>query len=90
MDAYSFEFLGYREARDSMVSEAARRSGAIVLTKDADFADDVERNGSPPVLWGRTPNTATRDLKPVLLAELSAALDAVREGVALVEIGRLV
>jgi len=58
-----------------------------VLTKDADFAGEVERRGSPPVIWVRTPNTATRQLKPVLLAELPAALDAVRNGATLIEIG---
>ena len=88
MDAYSFEFLGFRDATDSVVAEAARQVGAVVLTKDADFADEVERSGSPPVLWVRTPNTATRDLKPVLLTELPAALEAIRKGRRLLEIGQ--
>ena len=54
------------------------------MTKDEDFADEVRREGSPPVIWVRSGNAFRRS---VLLEELPQALDAIREGALLVEIG---
>ena len=44
--------LGLREAKDPEIFAAARLAEAIVLTKDADFVELVERLGPPPrLLW---------------------------------------
>lgn len=40
--------LGLRDALDPPLFAAARAAGAIVMTKDADFPEMVERLGSPP------------------------------------------
>jgi predicted nuclease of predicted toxin-antitoxin system len=43
--------LGLRDAKDRQIFDAARQANAIVLTKDADFVELVERLG-PPGLCG--------------------------------------
>jgi len=58
--------VGLRHAKDKDIFAAARQVKAIVLTKDADFAEMVERLGPPPaVIWltcGNTSNAALRVL----------------------------
>lgn len=85
VDAYSAQRLGLVYAKDPSIFRAAREAGAVVLTKDEDFADEVQRVGSPPVIRVRSGNAFRRE---DLLAELPAALDAIRKGALLVEIGR--
>ena len=44
--------LGLRSATDKQTFEAAAREDAIVMTKDSDFAQLLDRLGSPPrVIW---------------------------------------
>lgn len=44
--------LGLHEASDQQIFEAARAADAIVMTKDLDFVEMVERFGPPPrILW---------------------------------------
>ena len=84
VDAYSAQWLGLISAKDPPIFRAAREAGAVVLTKDDDFAVEVRRVGSPPVIWVRSGNAFSRD---VLSAELPGALEAIRQGALLVEIG---
>lgn len=84
VDAYSAQRLNLVYARDSSICETARAAGAVMLTKDEDFADEVRRAGSPAVIWLRSGNAPSRD---ILSAELQSALDAIRQGTMLVEIG---
>ncbi|GIW25814.1 DUF5615 family PIN-like protein [Meiothermus sp.] len=37
VEAYSVQRLGYRDATDRVIFEAARAAQAIVITKDSDF-----------------------------------------------------
>ena len=46
--AQSVRELGLRNAKDRQIFDAARQAKAFVLTKDADFAELVERLGPPP------------------------------------------
>ena len=84
VDAFSAQRLGLVYAKDRAIFLSAREAGAVVLTKDEDFADEVRRTSSPPVIWVRSGNAFSRE---VLLDELPAALDAIRNGTTLVEIG---
>ena len=86
VEAVSALRLGLVEAKDPPIFRAARDAGAVVLTKDEDFADEVARRGTPAVIWLRTGNGSTPALKRVLKAYLPAALDAIRRGDVLVEI----
>ena len=86
VEAFSAEYLGLRDATDPEIAEAARQTGAIVVTKDGGFVRESERVGSPPMIRVASGNTSTKALKPLLSAELPAALDAIRTGMLVVEI----
>jgi predicted nuclease of predicted toxin-antitoxin system len=87
VEAESLRDLGLRDAEDDDIFEKARRDGAIVMTKDRDFADLVTRRGPPPsVIWLRCGNTSETRLKEILTLHLEQSLDFIRQGEALVEI----
>ncbi len=68
------------------ISEAARARGVIFITKDSDFADLVDRLGTPPqVIWLTCGNTSNARLKEILNSTLPEALELLRSGEALVE-----
>jgi len=48
IDARSVYWLGYQDASDEAIFSAAREADAIVMTKDRDFPDMVDRHGPPP------------------------------------------
>ena len=63
--------LGLRDTKDFPIFLAARQAGAIVLTKDADFAHLLEQHGAPPkVLWLTCGNTSNMNLRYILSATL--------------------
>ena len=74
VSAFSASFLGYREATDDAIFEAARLAGAVVMSKDADFLERVLRLGSPPkLLYLTCGNTSTRRLREIFLATFEEA-----------------
>jgi len=80
--------IGLRDAEDDDIFAAARSAGIIVLTKDGDFVRLLERHGSPPkVLWLTCGNTSDVALQQILATHLSTALDLLKGGEDLVEIG---
>lgn len=85
--AQAIRDLSLRDAEDTAIFAAARQANAIVLTKDVDFADLVERHGSPPrVIWLTCGNTSNAALHKVLRAALPKALHLFAQGESLVEI----
>lgn len=90
VEAYSVKYLGYRDAPDRVIFEAARNASAVVITKDSDFVSMLEQYGSPPqVLWLTLGNTTNARLKTVLAATFEEALTLLEAGEALIEIGNL-
>lgn len=82
--------LGLRDAADEAIFDAARRAGAVVLTKDSDFVRLLERLGSPPkVIWLTCGNTSEKALQQLLTTHLPTALTMLAEGESLVEISTL-
>ena len=87
MQAHAVRDLGLRNAKDAEIFRAARQEGVVVLSKDSDFVDLVERLGPPPqVLWLTCGNTTDVWLKHVLAAELPRALQLLERGEPIVEI----
>ena len=79
--------LGYRDAEDRVIFQAARAAGAVVVTEDSDFVRLLERYGPPPhVLWITLGNTSNAYLKAVLTRTFAHALALLGAGEALVEI----
>lgn len=85
--ALALRDIGLRDAEDSEIFEAAKAQGVIFMTKDSDFADLVDRLGSPPqIIWLTCGNTSNARLREILSATLPKALELLRAGEALVEI----
>ena len=85
--AQAIRDLGLRNAEDPTIFAAARAAGAVVMTKDYDFVQLLERFGPPPqIVWltcGHTSNARLRDLLQVAWPRVSELLLA---GEALIEI----
>ncbi|HYX15727.1 MAG TPA: DUF5615 family PIN-like protein [Nostoc sp.] len=85
--ALALRDVGLRDAEDPEIFEAARARRVIFITKDSDFADLVDRLGTPPqVIWLTCGNTSNARLKEILNSTLLEALELLRSGEALVEI----
>jgi predicted nuclease of predicted toxin-antitoxin system len=85
--ALALRDLGLRDAEDTDIFEAAKAQGIIFMTKDSDFADLVNRLGSPPqIIWLTCGNTSNARLREILSATLPEALELLRAGESLVEI----
>ena len=82
--------LGLRDASDEEIFAAACIANAIMLTKDRDFVQLLEQNGSPPkVIWLTCGNTSEVALQQILSQHLGTALGLLTSGEDLVEIGPL-
>ena len=85
--AQSVRDLGLRNAKDKAIFAAAGQAKAIVMTKDADFAEMVDRLGPPPaVIWLTCGNTSNTALRILLKGTLPKAIELIGRGDALVEI----
>ena len=87
IEAFSAVYLGLLDADDVQIRAAAQHAGAVILTKDRDFADAAQRDAAqPPVLWVRAGSTSTPAMKRILSARLPAALGALSRGARIVEL----
>ena len=87
LEALAVRDLGYSDAEDSVIFEAARKAGATVMTKDVDFVRLLERHGPPPqVVWITCGNTTNEALGRILCDVFPEAIRLIGEGEALVEI----
>jgi predicted nuclease of predicted toxin-antitoxin system len=85
--ALSLRDLGLRDAEDSEIFSAAKYQEVIVMTKDSDFIDLVNRFGAPPqIILLTCGNTSNARLKEILGSTLIEALEFLRTGEILVEI----
>jgi len=76
-----------RDAADPEIFWAARNTGAIVMSKDADFLRLLEQHGPPPqVIWITCGNTSNIRMREVLAVALPQALALLARGEPLVEI----
>lgn len=88
LEAAAVRDLGLRDAEDPDIFAAAKQAGVVVMTKDSDFVELLDRFGPPPqVIWLRSGNTSNARLKQLLTHALPSVLDMLRAGEPLVEIG---
>jgi predicted nuclease of predicted toxin-antitoxin system len=88
VDAIAVRDLGLRDAEDPDIYAAAREAGAVVMTKDSDFVDLLERYGPPPqIIWLRSGNTTNARLKQLLTQAFPAVWPMIESSEPLVEIG---
>ena len=58
IEARAVRDLGLSDAKDQPIFQAARAADAVVMTKDSDFVEMLQRLGPPPkVLWVTCGNT---------------------------------
>ena len=87
IEAHSALELGLLRATDQEIYSAAQDAGAVIMSKDSDFLELLERFGSPPqVLWITCGNTSNAQLIRVLQTALPTALNLLEQGEPLVEI----
>jgi predicted nuclease of predicted toxin-antitoxin system len=79
--------IGLLEASDDTVWMYARRSGAVIITKDEDFAARWARGDRVvPVVWLRIGNCSRRALIGWLLPQLSRITELLDAGETLIEL----
>ena len=87
VDAIALKDIGLRDGEDSQIFFAARKAGAIVLTKDRDFVDLLRTHGAPPqVVWITCGNTSNTHLQKMLADAWPAARELLGANEKLVEI----
>jgi predicted nuclease of predicted toxin-antitoxin system len=88
VDSRAVRELGLHRTKDRPIFHAARDAEAVIMTKDSDFLVLLDRFGPPPqILWITCGNTSNARLKEVLKKSLARAIDLLRQGERLVEIG---
>jgi predicted nuclease of predicted toxin-antitoxin system len=86
--AYSVKWLGYRDAEDCVIFQAAHQANAVVVTKDSDFLRLLDEFGPPPqIVWITLGNTSNAHMRDVLRRLLPQAIALLKLGEPLVEIG---
>ena len=72
---------------DEDIFLSARTAGAVIVSKDSDFVDLVNRLGQPPqILWITCGNRSNAHMKELLVKSFSQAMSLLAEGGAIVEI----
>lgn len=86
-DATHVADIGLADAPDSAVWDAAIKRGAILVTKDQDFAIARAAKGQgPAVIWVRIGNTSNDILIARLINSLDAIANAFKRGDMIVEV----
>lgn len=79
--------LGLGGASDAVIWDVALRTGAVIVTKDEDFAQrQALSGGGPALVWVRLPNTRRRDLLAWFEVALPRVQDALARGETLIEL----
>lgn len=77
---------GLATARDDAIRKYAASAGAVIVTKDQDFAVHWLLQSGPAVLWLRLGNTRGRVLLARIELEFPAIVQALERGETLVEV----
>lgn len=82
--------MGLRDAGDEEIYRAAKKAEVIVMTKDSDFLNLLDRLGPPPnVIWVTCGNTSNRRMRYILKRTLHSAVNMLEGEEEIVEIGDL-
>ena len=78
--------LALERAPDSRIRATAAESGAVIITKDEDFAVHLLLRDGPSVVWVRVGNTRRVELLRRFEAELPNIVAALERGETLIEL----
>lgn len=80
--------IDLRDAADERIFRAARKAGAVIMTKDSDFIKLHYLYGVPPqIIWLTCGNTSNNNLRAILQNAMPKVLLLLQNGENLVEIG---
>lgn len=86
-DTFSVRWFGFQHATDEEIFNAVRTENAVVITKDRDFVQMLERLGPPPqLLWVTCGNTSNAQMRDILHKIFPKVLSLLQSGEHLVEI----
>ena len=85
-DADHVADLGLERAPDPEIRARAADSGAVIITKDEDFAVHLLLHDGPSVVWIRVGNTRRAELLQRFEAELPRIISALERGETLIEL----
>jgi predicted nuclease of predicted toxin-antitoxin system len=86
----SVRAVGLRDAEDEEIFQAAREASIIMMSKDSDFLNLLDRYGPPPkVVWVTCGNTSNQRMRTILKQTLQPAVEMLEGGETVVEIGDL-
>ncbi len=87
LNALALKELGLRDAADRDIFEAARQAGALLMSKDADFVDLVQRLGVPPqLIWVTCGNVTNARLQVLLRSHWTGIAAIIAAGEPIVEL----
>ena len=90
INAQSVRAVGLRDAEDEEIFQAARDANVIVMSKDSDFLNLLDRYGPPPkVIWVTCGNTSNERMRTILRQTLLPAVEMLEGSEIIVEIGDL-
>ena len=85
--AQSVRALGLRDANDNVIFAQAKSNNVIIMTKDADFIQLLDKFGPPPkIIWITAGNTSNQRMREVLSKHLHTVIEMLQNGENLVEI----
>ncbi len=88
--ATSVRAVGLRDAEDAEIFQAAREAKVIMMSKDSDFLNLLDRHGPPPkVIWVTCGNTSNQRMRTILKQMLQPAVEMLEGSEVVVEIGDL-
>jgi predicted nuclease of predicted toxin-antitoxin system len=90
INAQSVRAVGLRDAEDEEIFQVAREANIIMMSKDSDFLNLLDRHGPPPkVIWVTCGNTSNQRMRTILKQTLQPAVEMLEGGETVVEIGDL-
>ena len=86
-EAAHVEEAGLRDAEDDAIWMWALKTGAVLVTKDEDFASRATRaTNAPVIVWLRVGNTTNRVLRAWIDLRLEGIVQLVAQGHRLIEV----
>lgn len=87
IEAESVRSVGLRDALDHEIFEEARQQDVVVMSKDDDFTQLVDKHGPPPqIIWVTCGNTSNAKMREILSKTLPKAKELLEQGEIVVEI----
>ncbi len=90
IQAISARSVKLQFAIDSEIYTYAKENGYVIMSKDDDFLNQLQKHGSPPALiWITSGNTSNAKMREILTSTLPKVKNLIEKGEPIVEISDL-